>query len=90
MSGYLIPGQVLGPDGRPAAQARVYFVDGPVPLPDIAMLTGDDGAFRLAVPVSGVYRIGISAEGCKLLAVKAVVEGKDSPPLLLKLAPADK
>lgn len=52
-----IAGQVLEPDGRPASQARVYFISGPVPLPDIAMLTGAAGTFSLSVPSEGVYEI---------------------------------
>lgn len=83
--GYVIAGQVLDPAGQPAAQVRVYFVDGPVPLPDIAMLTGDDGTFRLAVPAPGEYRIGISADGCMALAAKTVVGAAGSPPLRLRL-----
>lgn len=82
---YVISGQVLDPDGKPAAQVRVYFVDGPVPLPDIAMLTNDDGTFRVAVPAPGEYRIGISADGCKALAAKTVVSAADNPPLRLRL-----
>ena len=34
-----IAGVVVDPRGNPVEEARVYFVEGPVPLPDIAALT---------------------------------------------------
>lgn len=54
----VINGIVRDRSGRPVAQARVYFLSGPVPLPDIALLTGADGTFRLAAPVAGSYSLG--------------------------------
>lgn len=59
----VISGRVRAPTGQPVAQARVYFVQGPDPLPDVAALTGADGGFALAAPVAGSYELGCSAEG---------------------------
>ena len=59
----IISGTVLDPDGQPVAEARVYFIDGPVPLPDIAVLTNRSGEFTLTAPAPGTYKIGCSADG---------------------------
>lgn len=59
----LISGVVRDDEGRPVAEARVYFTDGPVPLQDIAALTNKDGEFSLAAPAPGTYRIEAHADG---------------------------
>ncbi len=59
----VIRGTVRDPAGRALAGARLAFVDGPVPLPDLALLSGADGAFSLAAPAPGTYRIACHAEG---------------------------
>lgn len=43
-------------------QARVSFIAGPVPLPDIAALTDIDGTFSLSAPVAGEYDIEVDME----------------------------
>lgn len=53
----VITGHVRDPDSQPVPAARVFFVSGPVPLPDIAALTDAQGAFSLSVPVRGRYEI---------------------------------
>ncbi len=55
--------QVTDAHGGRIAEASVYFLTGPVPLPDVAQLTNDDGEVRLAAPVPGTYRIGVRAGG---------------------------
>lgn len=50
-----IHGIVLDADGGPVTGARVALEAGPVPLPDIALLTGEDGTFWLDVPQVGEY-----------------------------------
>ena len=40
-----IAGVIVDARGNPVEGARVYFVEGPVPLPDIAALTDSDGRF---------------------------------------------
>lgn len=61
--GAVIRGAVLGPDGSPVAEARVYFVSGPDPFPDIAALTDAEGRFALPAASGGAYAIGCAAEG---------------------------
>jgi len=58
-----IAGVVVDPRGIPVEEARVYFVEGPVPLPDIAALTDSSGRFALSAPVPGTYQIGVTSEG---------------------------
>jgi hypothetical protein len=58
----LIAGQVHDANGQPVALARVAFVDGPGPIPDVGMLTGADGSFTLSAPAAGIYRIGIYSD----------------------------
>ena len=71
----VITGVVRDPHGRPVAQARVYFTDGPVPLPDIAALTDSAGAFSLAAPVPGTYRIECRVDGFAPAAITVRVAG---------------
>jgi hypothetical protein len=58
-----LKGTVAGPDGRPVPEASVYFLAAPVPVPDVAALTAEDGSFTLAAPAPGEYRVGSRAEG---------------------------
>jgi len=59
----IISGLVLNPKEQPVADARVYFVDGPVLLPDVAILTNSNGRFSLTAPAAGTYQIGCTVEG---------------------------
>lgn len=58
----LIAGKVVDEQGRPVAWARVLFTRSPVPLPDIAQLTGEDGSFVTSVPENGTYEITTISE----------------------------
>jgi hypothetical protein len=53
-----VVGTVLDRDGHPAARATVMWLQGPVPLPDVALLTGADGSFVMSAPVAGQYALG--------------------------------
>ncbi len=70
----LISGRVLTAEGEPVASAAVYFVRGPVALPDVAQITGADGGFSLTAPVPGPYRIGVNAPGAPAME-RAVMAG---------------
>jgi hypothetical protein len=59
----VIRGVVRDPDGSPVVQARVFIAEGPVPVPDVAILTDERGEFALAAPAPGTYRLGCAAEG---------------------------
>ena len=48
--------------GHPLVGARVFFLEGPVSLPDIAALTDETGACSLSVPMAGNYRIRCVAD----------------------------
>ena len=60
---HVVAGRVRTAAGSPIGEARIYFLAGPGPLPDIAALTDDTGAFSVSVPYAGPYTIGCSAEG---------------------------
>lgn len=71
----VIAGTVLTTTGQPVAEARAYYVAGPVPLPDIAALTDAAGRFFLEAPAPGSYRLECAAEGFEsAVAVAEVVE----------------
>ena len=75
-----ILGTVTSPNGERIAEASVYFMAGPVPLPDIAQITDDDGHFRLTAPVPGTYRIGVRGPDAETTA-ETTVEVHDEPEL---------
>lgn len=58
----IIAGAVRDATGKPVAQARVYFSAAPGSVPDVAVLTGADGRFRLSAPRSGKYRVSASSD----------------------------
>lgn len=55
-----IRGVVLSEDGRPATDVVVGLASGPVPLPDIAAVTGERGDFILTAPAAGQYVVTVS------------------------------
>jgi hypothetical protein len=57
----LLSGVVVDAAGQPVADARVALA-APVEVPDIAVLTGEDGSFSIGVPVPGAYRITAHAD----------------------------
>ena len=76
----VIAGVVVDARGNPVEEARVYFVEGPVPLPDIAALTDSDGRFALSAPVSGTYQLGVASEGPEgFMQTTSVVDVRGEP-----------
>jgi Carboxypeptidase regulatory-like domain len=59
----VIRGVVRDQDGSPVRRARVAIAGGPVPVPDVAILTGDGGEFALTAPAPGTYRVRADADG---------------------------
>ncbi len=53
----LIHGVVIDEDEEPVEWASVLFIDGPIPLPDVAVVSNENGGFILTAPVAGSYRI---------------------------------
>jgi hypothetical protein len=58
----LLSGVVVDAEGRPVADARVMLAAAPIEVPDIAVLTGEDGGFSIAVPATGSYRVAAYGE----------------------------
>ena len=78
-----ILGTVAGPDGARIAEAAVYFLEGPVPLPDIAQLTDAEGGFQLTAPTPGLYRIGVRASGFE--PAEVTVETRGEPEVAVEI-----
>ena len=85
----VIFGRVQDSGGKVVQGARVYLSSGPEPLPDIAILTDQDGSFRLTAPVPGTYTIECIADGFQQTTLTVAV--KDIPPeeLKFRLVPAN-
>ena len=62
MAARTISGTVVDAGGRPVAQARVYAVKAPGPMPDIAALTDRQGRFTITAPLPGGYEIGCTSD----------------------------
>lgn len=86
-STYILAGQVVDAAGKAIALASIYFVSGPAALPDIAMLTGTDGKFTLAVPAEGRYEIGARADNYQARTACVLVSGKRETTLRIVLGP---
>jgi len=63
MKASVVAGRVIGADNQPVAGASVMFTEGPVSVPDIAQVTDAHGAFALAAPAAGTYRLLVNAPG---------------------------
>lgn len=58
----VVSGVVTDPTGRLVVGAVVAVAAAPVPVPDIAALTGGDGRFSIMVPGPGTYRLLVRGE----------------------------
>jgi hypothetical protein len=76
----VLQGQVVEPDGAPVAGARVLITASPVPVPDIAQVTGPDGRFATTAPAPGAYRIAAYATGRATVEVEVDVSAGGHPP----------
>lgn len=75
----MIAGIVRESNGKPVGGARVYFISGPVPLPEIAVLTDNKGTFSLSAPAVGTYEIGCTADEFTTATVTVkVIKGQDA------------
>jgi hypothetical protein len=81
----IISGTVRDPSGKPVAEARVYFVDGPVPLPETAALTDSKGSFSLTAPAPGTYKIECNADGFKPERVTVTVKSGEKAHVDIRL-----
>jgi hypothetical protein len=55
-------GQVVGRDGRPVPHAFIVIVDGPAPVPEIALVADDDGRFSFAL-LPGEWTVQARGDG---------------------------
>jgi hypothetical protein len=85
-SSSIIAGLVQDAAGRPVGAARVYFVEGPVALPDIAALTDDHGRFTLSAPIPGTYRVEVASEGSPSTTAIVDVRGEQRVDLNVRLS----
>lgn len=59
MAGGSVRGQVLRADtGAAVAQAAIVVLESPASYPDIAIMTDQDGRFRIADAAAGQWRLG--------------------------------
>jgi len=75
----VISGVVRDPQGQSVTEARVYFIAGPAPFPEIAALTDSSGKFSLSAPAAGIYQIECAADGFASTVVTVnVTSGQDA------------
>jgi hypothetical protein len=78
-------GKVQDVFGAPVAGARIGIVSSDVPIPEIALVSGDDGTFLLNLP-DGVFTF--RAHGDQGEVGEAVVQGGDTgDEIVITLAP---
>ena len=76
-------------EGKILKNTRVYFVESPVEMPDIAALTNDEGEVVMAAPRSGFYRLGFSLNGYKNRIVEVTVNDESEIQLEVNIEPED-
>lgn len=81
----VITGTVRTTAGQPVEAARVYFISGPVALPEMAILTDDKGNFSLSAPAAGTYELGCTADGFAEARVKVTVAQGQSATVEIQL-----
>lgn len=81
----VLTGRVSDATGKPVALARIYFADGPDPLPEIALLTDAGGNFSMSVPRPGDYKLGCSADGFATVTVPVNLTNNQNSPVMITL-----
>ena len=71
MSARPVRGRVIDAGGAPVAGARVTIVESPAPMPEMAMVTDEEGRFSLFLPAG---RFLLHADGDEGASGTAVVE----------------
>jgi Carboxypeptidase regulatory-like domain len=82
---HTIAGLVLNAQGQPVAGARVFIVSAPGAVPDMALLSDEQGRFTLPAPLAGHYEIGASSDAGGSARVATVTTLHESPPVVLRL-----
>lgn len=80
-----IDGRVVDAHGRPVPGVRVMLRAGRpgVFLPDVALLTGEDGRFALDAPEPGEYVVGVHGDTAS---AEVPVRAPTTEPLVVRLA----
>ena len=81
----VLVGTVRDSAGQPVAGARVILTESPLPMPDLAALTGPDGRFMLSLPVAGHYELAVHAEGFASKTAKFEAGWNALPPIDISL-----
>jgi hypothetical protein len=76
-----LKGCVRGADGTPLAGAVVAVASGPAPFPDIAQISGADGAFEIDVPEAGTYLVSVHGPDGTAAKVSLLAGDGDRPPV---------
>ena len=84
-----IHGQVRSAGGQPLAEARVYYEQAPVAMPDVAALTDAAGRFTLATPADGTYRVGVACDGYAPAAVTIATSAAAQAEVVIAMAALD-
>lgn len=82
----VISGVVIDNNCNAVSGARVSFVSGPVPLPDIAALTDNNGSFVISAPVPGEYVIEVVSEQFIAKKVNVAVESNEEKHIEIELS----
>lgn len=82
----VIFGVIKDDNGNPVPEARVSFLDGPVPLPDIAALTDINGTFALSTPSAGEYVIAVNTEQFVRKELKIRLESNEEKHVAINLS----
>lgn len=82
----VIFGVVRDDNGNPVSEARVSFLAGPVPLPDIAAFTDIDGSFALSAPGAGEYVIAVNIEQFVRKELKITLESNEEKHVAINLS----
>jgi hypothetical protein len=77
--------QVTDTAGRPLEGAAVYYVSGPVALPDIAAQADESGRVILSAPAGGTYVIGCNAAGFQAAQESVEVEAGGAADVSMQL-----
>ena len=85
----IISGVVKDNNDNAISGARVSFITGPVPLPDIAALTDINGNFVLSAPVPGDYIIEVVSEQFIPKQVKIAIESNQEKHIDINLSSQD-
>ncbi len=70
--------RVLSASAQPVQTAAVTITASPVPVPDIAALTGPDGWASIGVPCAGDYGVMVNAEGYAIVVQQIAAVEDDS------------